>query len=104
MPTTLGRAWRPLGHRPNALHVAAWIAIACDQPSNGVQLFGAADAGLTAIGSTIWPLIQLHHDRYLAVARSMLSDADFRRAWTVGQRRWMGLAMADAMGAVTLDS
>jgi DNA-binding NarL/FixJ family response regulator len=59
--------------------------VAQGNPTQGVQLFGAAAALRNAIGISQPPFRRAHYERILALGRSRLDEATAARVWAQGQ-------------------
>ena len=77
--------------------VAQGPGVEAGHPLQAAQFFRAVDAGLTALRSTIWPLIRRFHDKYVETTRNRLGHADYDKAWTNRQNHWMEQALSDAI-------
>jgi non-specific serine/threonine protein kinase len=79
-----------LGERWGMCHtlgLLAWAASVRGDSWSAARLFGAADAGLQAIGASLWAPTQRLHQRLCASLRDSLTDAVFEAAWAEG-RGW----------------
>jgi DNA-binding CsgD family transcriptional regulator len=93
MTYELGERWG-LCH---ALALLAWAASARGDSLSAARLFGAADAGLQAIGASLWaPMLRLH-ERLCAGLRKSLTDTVFEAAWAEGRGWSIGHAVASAL-------
>jgi tetratricopeptide (TPR) repeat protein len=79
---------REMGNRRGAaegLVVLGRIALAQKRVARAIQLFGAADALLTATGWQMYPKDRQDFDRDIASGRELLGEERFRTAWSAGQ-------------------
>ena len=76
-----------LGERWGTCHAFAflgWAAVAQDQAVRAARLFGAADAGLQAIGASLWGPLHALHERYREVLKRSLGEVSFAAAFAEG--------------------
>jgi non-specific serine/threonine protein kinase len=79
----------------DCLEVLAMLARAQDQPVQAARLFGAAEAALEEIGSSMRPAQNPRYGAYVAEIRDNLGDDRFQAAWAEGR----ALRPEDAMAA-----
>ncbi len=68
------------------------------RPTEGAQLFGAAEALREAMGAPLAPVEQDEYDRSVAAAREALGEEAFEAAWAEGRAMTMEEAIAYALG------
>jgi predicted ATPase/transcriptional regulator with XRE-family HTH domain len=78
--------------------------VATETPQLAVGLAGAADALREALGARLLPAEHVRFRHWQAAARQALGEEPYAKAWTLGRRQTLGLAVADALRAVTADA
>jgi DNA-binding CsgD family transcriptional regulator len=56
------------------------------RPTEAARLFGAGEAALDVLGSTVWPSNRADYQRWARIARGALGDEAWTAAWTTGGR------------------
>jgi non-specific serine/threonine protein kinase len=79
------------------LEVLAMLARAQDQPFQAARLFGAAEAALEEIGSSMGPSQNPRYGAYVAEVRDTLGDDAFGEAWAEGRAMRLEEAIAAAL-------
>jgi ATP/maltotriose-dependent transcriptional regulator MalT len=74
--------------------------VAKETPKVTVRMAGAADALREALGARVLPAEHARLRHWQAAARQALGEDSFAKAWAVGRRQPLDLAVADALGAV----
>ncbi len=88
----------------NAYNIAFYLAVmACiaavrGQHADGLRLFGAANAALRSIGATVQPADQSEIDRYVAMARAALGEAESKAVEAEGEQMTLQRAITISIG------
>lgn len=80
-----------------ALEGLARVAAIQGQPRSAAQLYGAAEAQRTALGTPLPPGERASHEHAVAAVRADLNETTFAQAWAEGQAMPLGQAMAEAL-------
>jgi len=92
--------WQDLGNRAaisHQLECFAFLAIAEEEPSRAIKLFGAAEAIREKIKSTMTNYEQEEYSKALIRLHSMLTSAEFSSLWAEGRAMTMEQAIGFAL-------
>ena len=91
---------RAVGDRWSMCHtltIVAWAACAGGRPRRAARLFGAAEAGLEAIGASHWGPARAVHATQVQRVRESLAEPTFKCAWAEGRGWGLDRAIAFAL-------
>jgi predicted ATPase/DNA-binding CsgD family transcriptional regulator len=91
---------RAVGDRWSMCHtltIVAWAASAAGRPRRAACLFGAAEAGLEAIGASHWGPARATHAAQVQRVRDSLAEPTFRATWAEGRAWGLDRAIAYAL-------
>lgn len=94
--------FRELGDKLRIVEcIAGLAAVAADtgQPERAAQLFGSAEAVLTALGTGLDPADQIEYEHNVAHTRSLLPEEQFSASWAKGRTMRLEQALVYALNS-----